>query len=169
MTAYHPGTQIKIRPCPFCQQHMYGTSRREVINERTGQTYTKWGHMCPHCDYWQFSRVPKKLYGQMERNHFHEGHLETSEEDEIPTITNTLNLEEQYPLRNCVELRFTCLFCSCPMGSVYRGEEENERTGQRYVKTRYYCRQCDYWQIAKIPRKLAESVSSQGQPILQEA
>ncbi len=160
----NPQPQIKHRPCFFCGQHMYGTSKHEVTNERTGQIYMKWGHVCPHCDYWTYSRVPMKLYPQMDGNHFQQADVDP-EEDVIPPVTNVLDWHAQQPFKNMVEIRFTCLFCHNPMGAVYRGEDENKRTGQRYVKTRYYCRHCDYWHTIKVPRKLAESVTREHTPV----
>jgi hypothetical protein len=151
-------TQIKVRPCYYCEQHMVGVAIRDITDERTGQHYIRSIHVCPHCDYWQINKIPSPLAATIEPGYFHEAiHSEDSEEDQAPAVTNVLDQEAQAPLKGIVAPRFYCLFCERLMSPVFRGEVSNERTGQTYVKTRYKCAQCDYWHITKTPRVLATS------------
>jgi hypothetical protein len=55
-------------------------------------------------------------------------------------------------------LMLQCRFCGYMMHCVIHRTVQNERTGQLYVKTRYNCPFCDFWQTLKIPHKIAETI-----------
>lgn len=47
--------------CYFCQKRMFITKQSTTSNHRTGQKYIKTRYVCPHCDYWLVTEVPRAL------------------------------------------------------------------------------------------------------------
>lgn len=49
------------RVCPFCNNRMYALHQRDTVNKQTGMEYVKTETVCPPCDYWEVTKIPKKL------------------------------------------------------------------------------------------------------------
>lgn len=148
-----------IRPnCYYCKQLMYGTRHQAIENERLGQIYIKTTYVCPHCNYWETIKVPRKLADTIV-DCAHELTVERDNQD--PGITNVLDAEAQEPLSRYPQMRFTCHFCPKTMYIINRHIEDDTRTGQTYVESMHACPHCDYWKTAKVPRKLAETTEDE--------
>jgi hypothetical protein len=47
--------------CHFCHRRMFTDKLRATQNTKTGQTYIETTYVCPRCDYWVRSTIPRKL------------------------------------------------------------------------------------------------------------